>query len=170
MLFLDVFWWDKQKPRNSQGEASHLSLYPYWSRRAPKWCDRNSAALTQCGESVSFTIWKQTRAFYCFVLKLSGFSWLQLWKTERFMCSEKKLVLTVGKYTVDAGKLNSQVGVKHFWNRLWNIFPSCCYDRCKFKFGNGRADFHPFWLWVLTMFKVFTAPCHVHPCSHRYDC
>lgn len=30
------------------------------------------------------------------------------------MCSEEKLVLTVGKCTVDAGKLNNQVGVRHF--------------------------------------------------------
>lgn len=102
---------------------------------------------------MSFTNWKQTQAFYCFVLKLSCFSWLQLWKTERFMCSEEKLVLTVGKCTVDAGKLNSQVGVTHFWNRLWNILSSCCYDRCTFKFGNGRTDFHPYWPLVLTTFK-----------------
>lgn len=156
MLFLDVFWWDKQKPRGSQGEASHPSLDPHWSRRAPKWCDsphRSSAARILCVRSVSFTIWKQTQAFYCFVLKLSGFSWLQLWKTERFICSEEKLLLAVSKCTGDAGKLNSQVGVRHFWSRLWNIFSSCCYDRCKFKFGNGRADFHPFWPSVLTMFR-----------------
>lgn len=66
-------------------------------------------------ESMSFAIWKQTQSFYCFVFKLLGFSWLQLWKKERFMCSEEKLVLTVvGKYTVDVGKLNSQVGVRDF--------------------------------------------------------
>lgn len=30
------------------------------------------------------------------------------------MCSEEKLALTVGKCTVDVGKLNSQVGVRDF--------------------------------------------------------
>lgn len=30
------------------------------------------------------------------------------------MCSEETLALTVGKCTVDVGKLNSQVGVRDF--------------------------------------------------------
>lgn len=63
-------------------------------------------------EVVSSAVWQQTRFFYCFVLKLSGFSWLRLWKKGRLMCSEEKLVLTAGKCTVGFGELNSEVDVR----------------------------------------------------------
>lgn len=71
-----------------------------------RWCCR--------AESMSSAVWKQTQSFYCFVLKLSGFSWPRLWKKGRFMCSGEKLVLTVGKCTVDFGELNSKVDVRGF--------------------------------------------------------
>jgi len=103
--------------QRQQGEASHLSPDPV-DRGGPQGGVRVPTGMLLLGycsvESVSFTVWKQTQSFYCFVLKLSGFSWLRLWKKERFMCSEEKLALTVGKCTVDVGKLNNQVGVRDF--------------------------------------------------------
>lgn len=91
--------------RSQEGEA----VGPQGGVTVPRgvllpWCHR--------AEVVSSAVWQQTQFFYCFVLKLSGFSWLRLWKKGRLMCSEEKLALTAGKCAGGFGELNSKVDVR----------------------------------------------------------